>query len=686
MSRCTSTYITIYGTNFGLPSFYYPYGANITFGDMPCRVLFHSNENMIRCLLTRSQPTDSTILFSPLVNIWGVGYAQVLDPSAAQLTSAFHVYSVSPQLGSIYGGTRITLTGAGFKASHTHEVQLSAYADYNNYFRFVGCTIDATVTNDTHLECIVSSQDIFTSYTGIDWSVAPEPFPFNVVLSMGFINAQCVGDASVCQFNFTRSISPTVTSIFPTSGTAGTVITITGTNLNANANVTVNVTQCENVQSPDPQTLTCTIAPHMAGKCLVQVSINGVGAVGPIATSDSGPYYPPLYFFHELSISSVSPSVGSRWGGTSITIQGTSFNTKCPQANIVTIRPSNNTAFTSDTCIVTNVSDTTLVCITPSFHVSNGAILPLDVPLMVVVTVVMIHGHTGSMNSMTNMSVAAVNAWAIQAQNTGLGQTVNMNMSAFDCPSCVFTLDSSFADIPISISPTSGKLGTTVTIRGSGFANPAYVSLSNPPVLVIGPTFPTISFWNDTVIIATIGMLPAGAHPVRVTIGECGATERTTFFSNLNITALSYTSTGYGGGVPLTISGFGFGNYISTINISLCNVPCNVTSTTYNSVVCTPGPLITNASLSKVLHAVPLGLATNTVHSSIASSPTLLAAMGAVIDQNVTSPITIPTAGWIGLDFGVFQQYRLTRIRFFAAFTQAATLNNGVFQGCNAVT
>ncbi|HXS99087.1 MAG TPA: IPT/TIG domain-containing protein [Elusimicrobiota bacterium] len=112
-----------------------------------------------------------------------------------------------------------------------------------------------------------------------------------------------------------------------------------------------------------------------------------------------------------------------------------------------------------------------------------------------------------------------------------------------------------------SISPSSGPIGISFTLTGSGFG--PYAG-SNTQVLVAGATVP-LSVWNDTTITGTIlGSLGPGVVHVKVEriASDGGVALSTSADFQVVAPAVSGISSSTGPiGIPFTISGSGFGAY-----------------------------------------------------------------------------------------------------------------------------
>jgi RHS repeat-associated protein len=121
------------------------------------------------------------------------------------------------------------------------------------------------------------------------------------------------------------------------------------------------------------------------------------------------------------------------------------------------------------------------------------------------------------------------------------------------------------APVVTSVSPTSGIVGTQITIAGSGFQ----ASKGSSYILINGGgASPTISSWSDTQIVATV---PAGVTtgPVTVTVNGVASNPNVIFtMPDPIVTSLSPSSGPVGTQVQVNGSGFGTTQGTSTIKIN----------------------------------------------------------------------------------------------------------------------
>ncbi len=196
------------------------------------------------------------------------------------------VTSVSPNSGSIDGGTAVTITGANFVSGAT-------------------LTVGGTAATDV---TVVSSTSITATTPAHSAGAA------NVVVT----NSD--GQSGALSSGYTYgNPAPTVTAVSPNSGPAsgGTAVTITGNNFQAGAAVSFGGTAATNVTVATSTSITATTPAEAAGTVNVVVT-NSDSQSG---TLSNGFTYTSL----APAVMSVSPNSGPVAGGTAVTITGTNF-------------------------------------------------------------------------------------------------------------------------------------------------------------------------------------------------------------------------------------------------------------------------------------------------------------------------------------------------------------------------
>jgi hypothetical protein len=151
-------------------------------------------------------------------------------------------------------------------------------------------------------------------------------------------------------FTYSSSSTPSITSISPTSGTAGQSVVIAGANfVSGQTSVTIGGTPCP-ISTISSTSITCTVASSPAGNQPVIVSVSSTG-------KSSG----STLFLYSLQVSSLSPARGGYGGGQVVAVTGDGFNTSSISVTIC-----------GQACqSVIVLSNTQLTCVTPSQTISS---------------------------------------------------------------------------------------------------------------------------------------------------------------------------------------------------------------------------------------------------------------------------------------------------------------------------
>jgi hypothetical protein len=270
----TGTVITITGTNISS-------SATVTVGGSACTsVNVTGGGTQLTCAVPAKNPgTVATVILT--------------NPSQSGITAGTFTYnyptptltSVSPASGT--AGTSITLTGTGFYPATTATVGGQA------------CAITSTqlATGSTTLTCTTSG----SLTTGGQTIVVTNPVGLTATLTNGFT---------------VTNPTAVVTSLLPTSGVGGTIITITGTGFSSSATVTVGSGSCTSVNVTGGGTqITCAV-PANTPTTVATVTVTNPSQSGVTAGTFTYNYPAP-------TLTSVSPTSGT--AGTAITLTGTGF-------------------------------------------------------------------------------------------------------------------------------------------------------------------------------------------------------------------------------------------------------------------------------------------------------------------------------------------------------------------------
>ena len=131
-----------------------------------------------------------------------------------------------------------------------------------------------------------------------------------------------------------------------------------------------------------------------------------------------------------------------------------------------------------------------------------------------------------------------------------------------------------------SFTPTSGVVGTTVTINGTGFSTTA---ASN--AVMFNGTAATVSSATSTIIVTKV---PSGATTGAISVTVDGKTELTTSSFTVIPTITSFLPSSGSVGTTVTITGTGFdGTTLANNSVTFNGTSATLTSATSTSIVVT---------------------------------------------------------------------------------------------------
>jgi hypothetical protein len=206
---------------------------------------------------------------------------------AAVYLAAATVSGVSPQEGPVTGGTPVTVTGKRLASATAVKFGAASAASF-------------TVNSDTSITAVSPSATGTVDVT---------------VVTPGGTSGTTAAD----QFTYLPvEPPPVVTKVSPAKGAAGggTQVTITGMHLALTTGVKFGSVSAASFRVKSPTSVTA-VSPAEGAKAVdvVVTTLNGTSAV---SSADHFKFGPP-------TVANVSPSSGSRLGGTSVTITGTGF-------------------------------------------------------------------------------------------------------------------------------------------------------------------------------------------------------------------------------------------------------------------------------------------------------------------------------------------------------------------------
>ncbi|MDA0987453.1 MAG: IPT/TIG domain-containing protein, partial [Bacteroidetes bacterium] len=299
---------------------------------------------------------------------------------------------------------------------------------------------------------------------------------------------------------------PTITDFTPTSGGTGTTITITGTNFTGASSVKFGVTEATSFTVGSATSITAVVGSGTTGT----ISVTTPGGTATSSTS--------LTFFSAPTITSITPTTGVV--GATVTITGTEFT----GATAVTFGGTAATSFTVDnattiTAVVGSGTTGTIAVTTPGGTATSSETFTFVPPTITDFTPTT--GVVGATVTITGTEFTGATSFTVDNATTitavvGSGTTGTISITT---PGGTATSSTSFTFLPPTItnlSPTSGAIGSTVTITGTNFSTTAANN-----IVWFGGVKATVTTATATSLSVTV---PTGAgNPIRVYAPNLGA-------------------------------------------------------------------------------------------------------------------------------------------------------------------
>ncbi|NP_001305057.1 PKHD1 like 1, tandem duplicate 1 isoform X1 [Danio rerio] len=620
--------LTILGKHFGAT----PNDISVLIGDAECELLQWTNES-ISCLL----PTLPPAVYNVNVRVGNQGYPLTSPGVNTTIEYALEVTGFSPSVGSLFGGTTITIMGSGFSP----DIQ-----ENNVTLGDTQCTV--TAASDVQLECVTQSRD--KTYTVTNQGVHP-------VYGQGYAWSPSalitsVGDTVVWRWSAPAFVPGLAYRVFSVSSPSST--NYDGTTFSSGDTQTANGFFAYRFTSPGvyyyssgyidsakQKTLqgVVTVMPLEESTVELQVFVKGVQAsvnLGQINSSDTdcmatsncpqdqlifNDTSDGLYFSFTSCATPTVYDITPGYGTTHdiINIRGSAFsNITCANEVKVGDLP----------CSVINSSSTEINCqLSPDSRAPVGVPLPLTVQVnnlgnalltmpkeidrrFVVLPVVdsifpVVGSTTGSTRLLISGSgffsgsvmVANVPCKVVSFDYSQMvcdtspsiarsgDVTVYINSISSSCSSdCKFEYSDSITPQVSTVSPSSvSGNSTTVTVTGSGFGNnPADLMIFADNILLKGTQV------NDSSIEVLAGALPAGTHTLKVVVMSKGLATGSATLTSIAQASINPTSGSIAGGTPLLITGNGF--VAGNTTVKLGNSLCKILDVTADTVRCLTPP------------------------------------------------------------------------------------------------
>jgi hypothetical protein len=421
----------------------------------------------------------------------------------------------------------------------------------------------------------------------------------NVVVTVG-------GQASSGVSFTVLASGPAITSLSPTYGGGGTVVTITGSNFGATKGTSTVSFHGTNV-TPSSWSSTQIVATAASGNGNVVVSVGGVGS--------------NAIWFPGPKINTLSPTSGAV--GTSVTVSGNDFGTTAGTVtfNGVTASPTwgNNTitvpvpagATTGPVLVWSSngpVSNGVTFTVAPSITTlspTSGA-----VGASVTITGANFGSTQGASTVKFNGTTATPSSWSatsiVAPVPTGATTgNVVVNANSMNSNGVSFTVVP--APSVSSLSPTTGAVGASVTITGTNFG-----STQGTSTVKFSGTNATPSSWSATSIVAPV---PSGATTGNVVVNASGVNSNGVSFTVApSVSSLSPTTGAEG--APVTITGTNFGSTQGTSTVKFNGTNATPASWSATSIVV---PVPSSATSGNVVVTVG-GTASNPVNFAVTNS------------------------------------------------------------------
>ncbi|KAM3928399.1 fibrocystin-L-like [Leptodactylus fuscus] len=625
-----NTTLTISGNNFQNQS-----ADNAVFlGNKPCEVLDWTPTS-ITCLLPALPPGK----YNVLVQVGNWGFAISSMGSDASVEYILKVNSISPQYGSLYGGSRVTLTGAGFSLDpNENQVQIGSLpcnVSVSSANEMI-CVIQRpgtvyTVTNDGKDSVYGTgyawspSSLVISPGDSVLWQWKPQPFITGIGYRVFSVSNPGNFTYDGIAFNSGDRVPSGVFSYQFTS--PGTYYYSSGYVNDGNSIVmqgVVNVVPIGDQSSPVRVYLGRMEATYASAPVL-SASPSACVTPDPKCPQFTSPAASNTSFWFGFSecyspvITDITPNSGTMHD--SITITGIGFsNLTCANQVSVGRYP----------CVVSSADKNSLTCrLDPqnSMDIGVAQMVSLTVnnlgnavnslqnemdrrfallPHMDYIspvngsttgsTRITIHG-SGFINVNGSVAVTGLGCNIVSVNYTDIvcdtlssySRSVNFGVtvkgiSARCIGSCSFTYSSALTPQVSNVYPAQvGNTSTTIYISGLGFGADV-----NDVVVYVGGTKLYVVNVNDTYITCTIDPIPAGNYPVTVTVLSKGLAQGYFTLTSPAVAALLTPSGSVLGGTLLLIQGNGFHPVNTTVQVG--GEPCPVTAVTPGSLQCITPP------------------------------------------------------------------------------------------------
>lgn len=330
--------------------------AAIFVGDAPCKNVVLAGVNSVSCALP-----IGTAVAGVLASVTGYTVLGTINATGVSYTPPLVLTSLSVTNGSAAGGTLVIITGSGFSVGNASENRV-----------FVGSASLGPLVNTSAFVMNATSTQF-----GATLAIVMPPAPASIFRGGNVSSAavdisvwvQTTGSSAIARatlvaaFSYSTLLTPAITSAFPLTGSAGTLLSISGRGLggatgSAAPVVTVGGSPCAvDIASSNATFVSCVFTNPPSGSFPILVDVPGYG----LATQAPGGQ---SMFTSTLVVTSLSRYVFGLGGGTPLTIFGSGFIVSPGSASGSPVYGVQSVTICNVPCAVTAATSTSLTCMT----------------------------------------------------------------------------------------------------------------------------------------------------------------------------------------------------------------------------------------------------------------------------------------------------------------------------------
>ena len=596
------TMLTVTGTGFTdsndtLVQFLPQSVVNASTSYLPCQ-----QAQVTSTTITCALPPLSAGQYTVQVQVLSRGVNAPVNASVSAITVALQVASVWPTFSSTAGGQLLFVSGSGF-----HQALNLSFVGNDSFVEASGYSATgADVVTVGGNACVLEAMSYSRIVCRVPASGSDSDSSAAIV----------VAGISMGSLQYQSASTPQVTSIYPAqvSSAVTTLMTITGSGFSLDAAIAAQQDSLEpfnpfnytytNHYNVYDDTLFTPFAVHFnAHSCNIQSITSTQITCLLIRANPDNTHSPPSlttptvyvqgsgYAATSQSIQlgfvieSIEPKWGSLAGGQYVTISGVGFvNTSTTNVQIVVLAnvtldnfPSMNGGQSLGSNGIGNYSEWTWLPLTVQCDVVSVSYTQL---VCFTEPTGLTAANFSGFDSIVGRAYVSINS-------------IDSVCSTLDeSQSCYYGFAPTATPLLTSISPTSGGVGTTLTISGSGFSN------HNISIVLIGHDSCPVLSSSGTQIVCTVPAHTAYNAPVQVLFSDVGYAEGSLVFAQLLfIDHISVTSGSYAGGTYSTLYGNGFSPVLSDNALMIGNQPAIIVAASYSELTfITPAPTFTSSS------------------------------------------------------------------------------------------